>query len=137
MESDLRLSSIEIPNRHLLQILKTVPWLENLEIANCQQLDQTTIVKARTYLSELVRIDISNQNSSILAVACLCSCSELQQFIMYGQGPRRGKGWGGLQPPHFFGNLKELLRKRYFQPPHFESLFSPPTLKVAPWALAV
>ena len=47
-------------------------------------------------------------------------------YIISVQGPRRGRGWGGLQPPHFFGNFKELLRKRCFQPPHFESLFSPP-----------
>ena len=41
-------------------------------------------------------------------------------------GPALGKGQGGLQPPHFFGNFKELLRTRCFQPPHFESLVSPP-----------
>ena len=51
-------------------------------------------------------------------------------------GPAEGEGLGGLQPPpHFFGNFKELLRKRCFQPLHFESLFSPPTFKVAPRAL--
>ena len=55
------------------------------------------------------------------------------------QGPRRGRGRGGLQPPppHFFGNFKELLRKGCFQPPHFESLVSPPTFKVAPRALRI
>ena len=41
-------------------------------------------------------------------------------------GPGEGPGGGGLQPPHFFGNFKQLLRKLCFQPPHFESLFSPP-----------
>ena len=39
-------------------------------------------------------------------------------------------------PPHFFGNFKELLRKRCFQPPHFESLVRSPTFKVVPRALA-
>ena len=39
------------------------------------------------------------------------------------QGPRRGRGWGDFSPPPpththtFFGNFKELLRKRCFQPP--------------------
>ena len=47
----------------------------------------------------------------------------------------RARGGGGVKPPHFFGIFKELLRKRCFQPPHFESLFSPPTFKVALWAL--
>ena len=56
------------------------------------------------------------------------------------QGPRRGRG-----SFHFFGNFKELLRKRCFQHPpppppththtHFESLVSSPTFKVAPRAL--
>ena len=56
---------------------------------------------------------------------------------------RGGGGAGGASapPPHFFGNFKELLRKRCFQPPHFESLGSPPppppppTFKVARRAL--
>ena len=50
------------------------------------------------------------------------------------QGPRRGRG-RGASAPHFYGNFKELLRKRCFQPPHFESLFSPLIFKVAPRAL--
>ena len=50
-------------------------------------------------------------------------------------GPAAGEGQGGLQPPPtFFGNFEELLRKRCFQIPHFESLISPPTFKVAPQA---
>ena len=60
-------------------------------------------------------------------------------MTVFFQGPRRGRGWGGFSPPPpptFFGNCKELLRKRCFQPPHFESLFSPPTFKVAPRALS-
>ena len=56
------------------------------------------------------------------------------------QGPRRGRGTGA-SAPHFFGNSKELLRKRCFQPPHFESLVSPPppppTFKVATRALKI
>ena len=50
---------------------------------------------------------------------------------------RGGGGAGGAEapPPHFFENYKELLRKKFFQPPHFESLVSLPTFKVAPRAL--
>ena len=59
-----------------------------------------------------------------------------------GAGPAEGEGQGGASappPPHFFGNFKELLRKRCFQPPpspppHFESLVSPPLSEVAPRA---
>ena len=54
---------------------------------------------------------------------------------MYNRARGGGGAGEGLQPPHFFGNFKELLRKRCFQPPHFKSLFSPPTFKVAPRAL--
>ena len=31
-----------------------------------------------------MRIYISHTNFSVLAIACLCSCSELQQIIMHG-----------------------------------------------------
>ena len=51
-----------------------------------------------------------------------------------GGGDERGEGGGRLQPPHFLKNYKELLRKRCFQPPHFEPLVSL-TFKVAPRSL--
>ena len=53
-------------------------------------------------------------------------------------GPTEGGSRGGFSPhpPFFFGNFKELLRKICFQPPHFESLVSPPTFKVASRALS-
>ena len=60
----------------------------------------------------------------------------LPSVKLQSQGPRRGRA-GGASAPQFFGNFKELLRKSCFQPPHFESLFSPPTFKVAPRALRV
>ena len=42
-------------------------------------------------------------------------------------GPVMGGGGGrGASAPNFFVNFKDLLRKRCFQPPHFESLVSPP-----------
>ena len=59
------------------------------------------------------------------------------EFLLKISGPAEGEGQGVLQPPHFFRNFKELLRKICFQPPDFESLFSPPTFKVAPRALDI
>ena len=45
-----------------------------------------------------------------------------------------GAGGGGLHPPpHFFGNFKELLRKRCFQPPHFQSSSAGPESVVWPF----
>ena len=46
-----------------------------------------------------------------------------------------GAGGGGASAPHFFENYKELLRKKCLQPPHFESLVSPPLSKQlrGPW----
>ena len=63
-------------------------------------------------------------------------------FHKFWSGPVEGEGLGGGRfspppPPHFFENYKELLRKKCFQPPHFGSLVSPPTFKVAPRALLV
>ena len=46
----------------------------------------------------------------------------LSDWFRDNAGPAEGEGLGGLQPPHLFGNFKELLRKRCFQPP------PPPTL---------
>ena len=60
----------------------------------------------------------------------LPSCTIVISHLMQITGPAEGEG-----APHFFGNFKELLRKRCFQPPHFESLVSPPIFKVAPRAL--
>ena len=45
------------------------------------------------------------------------------EFLLKISGPAEGEGQGVLQPPHFFRNFKELLRKRCFQPPP-----PPPTL---------
>ena len=57
---------------------------------------------------------------------------------MFSTRARGGGGAGGLQPRRFFENYKELLRKSVFSPPpHFESLFSPPTFKVALRALSI
>ena len=57
------------------------------------------------------------------------------QIKLYLFRARGGGGAVGASAPHYFGNFKELLRKRCFQQPHFESLFNPPTFKVAPRAL--
>ena len=39
---------------------------------------------------------------------------------------RGGAGAGGLQPPHLFGNFKELLRKRCFSPSTLSYYSAPP-----------
>ena len=62
-------------------------------------------------------------------------CGNFSIVLCYTRAHEGGGAGGGLQPPHFFGNFKELLRERCFQPPHFESLVSYPTFKVAPRAL--
>ena len=55
------------------------------------------------------------------------------------QGPRRGRGWGGFSLPTFLKIIKSYWGRSVFSPPppppHFESLVSPPTFKVAPRAL--
>ena len=62
--------------------------------------------------------------------------TEQQNFTVSGRaGPAEGEGLGGLQPHPTFLKIIELLRKKCFQPPQFESLVSPHTFKVAPQAL--
>ena len=55
--------------------------------------------------------------------------NEAELFTPQGYRARGGGGAGGALAPHFFENNKELLRKKSFQPPHFESLVSPPLSK--------
>ena len=71
----------------------------------------------------------------MLKKALLLFSKQFRRILLSYSGPAEGEGLGGLQPPHFFENYKELLRKKCFQPPHFELLVSPPTFKVAARAL--
>ena len=47
-------------------------------------------------------------------------------IILYQNHGGGGAGGASAPSPHFFGNFKELLRKKVFSAPHFESLVSPP-----------
>ena len=51
------------------------------------------------------------------------SCMSSESTILHSQGLRRERK-PPPPSPHVFGNFKELLRKRSFQPHHFESLLS-------------
>ena len=51
-------------------------------------------------------------------------CYRLDLQCIECTGPAEGEGAAGASAPHFFGNFKELLRKRCFPPPpppHFQS----------------
>ena len=41
-------------------------------------------------------------------------------------GGAAGEGASVPPPPHIFKKLKKVTEKEWFQPPHFESLVSPP-----------
>ena len=81
----LTLCSTLITNQHLLQIVNATTWLDFLDISNCAHLFQPVTFKARPQLNELTRMDIShNSNFTILAIACLCSCSSLELLVVHG-----------------------------------------------------
>ena len=85
---NLNLSSTAISNRHLQQIMRVAANLDSLNISNCPGLDQSCIFQIRQDLNQLRRVDISqisgNPQFTVLAVACLCSCKNLQIIVTYG-----------------------------------------------------
>ena len=85
---NLNLSSTAISNRHLQQIIRVAANLDSLNISNCPGLDQSCIFQIRQDLNQLRRVDISqisgNPQFTVLAVACLCSCKNLQIIVTYG-----------------------------------------------------
>ena len=82
---NLNLSSTAISNRHLQQIIRVAANLDGLNISNCPGLDQSCIFQIRQDLNQLRHVDISgNPQCTVLAVACLCSCKNLQIILTYG-----------------------------------------------------
>lgn len=85
---NLNLSSTAISNRHLQQIIRVAANLDSLNISNCPGLDQSCIFQIRQDLNQLRRVDISqisgNPQFTVLAVARLCSCKNLQIIVTYG-----------------------------------------------------
>lgn len=82
---NLNLSSTAISNRHLQQIIRVAANLDSLNISNCPGLDQSCIFQIRQDLNQLRHVDIcGNPQFTVLAVACLCSCKNLQIIVTYG-----------------------------------------------------
>ena len=81
----LNLSSTHISNRHFQQIIRVAKNLESLDISNCPGLDQICIFQAKQDLNQLRHVDISGNNKfTILSIACLCSCENLQMLVAHG-----------------------------------------------------
>ena len=67
-----------------------------------------------------------------------CKIENVVGFSWPAEGERLGVGASAHPHPlPLFENCKELLRKRCFQPRHFESLVSLPIFKVAPRSLSL
>ena len=80
----LNLNSTSVTPPHFQQLTQSMRSQHSLEIADYPQLHQISIPKARTYMNELEYVVIShNPKLTILAVACLCSCTSLQTLIMH------------------------------------------------------
>lgn len=59
--------------------------MESLNISNCSSLDQSCIFQVKQYVSQLRHVDISgNAKFTILTVACLCSCENLEILVVHG-----------------------------------------------------
>ena len=82
---NLNLSSTAISNRHLQQIIRVAANLDSLNISNCPGLDQSCIFQIKQDLNQLRHVDVSgNPQFTVLTVACLCSCKNLQIIVTYG-----------------------------------------------------
>lgn len=83
--TSLNLASTQLSNRHFQQMMLSATSLEWLDISNCPALDQIAIFQAKESLHELQHITISgNRQFTILAIACLCSCPELETIEIHG-----------------------------------------------------
>lgn len=77
--TSINLASTQLSNRHFQQMMLTVSNLQRLDISNCPRLNQIAIFQAKEYLHELQHITISgNKQFTVLTMACLCSCLELE-----------------------------------------------------------
>ena len=64
-----------------LKLVGTAKHLEMGNIESCSRISEEVIFKAKRFLPCFRRINISfNDQSSVLAVACLCSCSSLRDI---------------------------------------------------------
>lgn len=82
---NLNLSSTAISNHHLQQIIRVASNLDRLYIFNCPDLDQSCIFQIKQDLNQLRHVNISgNPQLTILVVACLYSCKNLQIIVTYG-----------------------------------------------------
>lgn len=83
----LDISSTRISNRHFLQIIRTAENLEYLNISNCTSLEQSSIfeIKNAVFSRGVEYVDISGNQErfTILAVACLCSCENIQTIVAH------------------------------------------------------
>ena len=78
----LNVSSTNISNRHFLQIIRRARNLEFLNIFYCPSLEQSSIFHISYALPYLD--NSGNQSFTILAVASLCSCENLQMLEAHG-----------------------------------------------------
>jgi len=81
----LNMSSTMITNAHFQQIVQEARNLESLNISNWSSLNQSCIFQVKQYVSQLRHVDISgNAKFTILTVACLCSCENLEILVAHG-----------------------------------------------------
>ena len=81
----LNMSETMIANAHFRQMVQVARNLQSVNIANCPSLDQSCIFQVKEDFGQLRHIDISrNAKFTILTVACLCSCENLEILVAHG-----------------------------------------------------
>lgn len=81
----LNMSETMTTNAHFRQIVQEARNLQSVNIANCPSLDQSCIFQVKEDFGQLRHIDISgNAKFTILTVACLCSCENLEILVAHG-----------------------------------------------------
>ena len=77
----INLTRTTISSGDFLKLVGTAKHLEMVNIESCSRISEEAIFKAKRFLPCLRRINISfNDQLSVLAVACLCSCSSLRDI---------------------------------------------------------
>ena len=104
----LRLSFSYLPSDLLIQVLQACPYLQELDLENCQNLSGELIKEIAT-CKNLKKLTFSKTSIQIKQLACIASgCPELEELdLSFCHSTKRSKS-EQKNPSLFFANLKKL-----------------------------
>lgn len=81
----LSLNGTPITSKNFIKLTAVAKQLRTLEIANCENISEEAIFRAKYNLQRLRSVNISyNPQFSVLAIACLCSCESIVDICFCG-----------------------------------------------------